>query len=107
MKMLVTAIAIAAATPVAAQTADPVHSDHGTPAPDRSAKDCCCCDSPAANKADDMKKMECCEKASGDTTAGQHSENNHSNCTGLPAVCSPSGFLTLHSRLLIFPEPVA
>src|SRR3546814_4502623 len=63
MKMLVTAIAIAAATPVAAQTADPVHSDHGTPAPDRSAKDCCCCDSPAANKADDMKKMACCEKA--------------------------------------------
>src|SRR3546814_5477004 len=69
MKMLVTAIAIAAATPVAAQTADPVHSDHGTPAPDRSAQDCCCCDSPAAHKADDMKKMACCEKASGDTPA--------------------------------------
>lgn len=77
MKMLVTAIAIAAATPVAAQTADPAHSGHGTPAPDRSAKDCCC-DSPATNKADDdMKKMACCEKASGETPAGQHSEHSH------------------------------
>src|SRR3546814_15103049 len=70
MKMLITAIAIAAATPVAAQTANPAgsaHTDHGTPAPDRSDKGCCCCDSPSANKADDdMKKMACCEKASGE-----------------------------------------
>src|SRR3546814_12830938 len=79
MKMLVTAIAIAAATPVAAQTADPVHSDHGTPAPDRSAKDCCCCDSPAPNKADDMTKMAGGEKARGDTHAGQHCANKTTN----------------------------
>jgi len=78
MKMLITAIAIAAATPVAAQTADPTHSGHRTPAPDRSGKGCCCCDSPATNKTDDdMKKMACCEKASGDTPVGQHSEHSH------------------------------
>lgn len=74
MIMLVTAIASAAATPVAAQTADPTHSGHDT----SSAKDCCCCDSQTANKAGDkMKKMACCEKASGNTPAGQHSEHNH------------------------------
>src|SRR3546814_21087941 len=82
MKMLITAIAFAAATPVAAQTANPAgsaHTDHGTPAPDRSDKGCCCCDSPSANKADDdMKKMACCEKASGETPATQHSEHKRS-----------------------------
>lgn len=78
MKMLVTAIAIAVATPVAAQTANPAHSGHDTPSSDRTAKDCCCCDSPSANKSDDdMKKMECCEKASGEKPATQHSEHNH------------------------------
>src|SRR3546814_8467410 len=91
MNMLVTAIAIAAATPVAAQTADAVHYDHGTPAPERSAKDCCCCDSPAANKADAMKKMACCEKASGDTPAGQHPDHHQSNWTGPKAVRYQSG----------------
>ena len=78
MKMLVTAIAIAAATPVTAQTTSPAGSAHGTPAPDRSDKGCCCCDSPSANKTDDdRKKMECCEKASGKTPATQHSEHKH------------------------------
>lgn len=77
MIMLVTAIAIAAATPVAAQSADPTRSGHRTPAPDRSGKGCCCCDSRAANSADAPKKMECCEKASGETPAGQNSEHNH------------------------------
>lgn len=84
MKMLVTAIAIAAATPVAAQTANATnpagstHTDHGTPAPDRSGKGCCCCDSPSANQTDDhMKKMECCEMATGETPATQHSEHKH------------------------------
>ena len=83
MIMLVTAIAIAAATPVAAQTANATnpagstHTDHGTPAPDRSGKGCCCCDSRVGDSADAPKKMECCEKASGETPAGQHSEHNH------------------------------
>src|SRR3546814_7888606 len=53
-----------------------------------------------------MKKMACCEKASGDTPAGKHSEHNHYNWTGLKAVRSPSGFLDLHSRFLICQEPV-
>lgn len=56
MIMLVTAIAIAAATPVAAQTADPTHSGHGTPAPVRSGKGCCCCDSRAADNTDTAKR---------------------------------------------------
>src|SRR3546814_15844949 len=77
MKMLITAIAIAAVTPVAAQTANPAgsaHTDHGTHAPDRSDKGCCCCDSLSANKADDdMKKLSFCEKASCETPATQHS----------------------------------
>lgn len=78
MKILVTAIAIAVATPVAAQTTAPAHSGHDTPSPDRSGKGCCCCDSQAADKTDtNKKKMECCEKASGDSSAAQHSEHNH------------------------------
>src|SRR3546814_13507860 len=89
MKMLITAIAIAAATPVAAQTANPAgsaHTEHGTPAPDRSDKGCCCCDSPSANKADDdMKKMACCAKAIGETPTTQHSEHTHSTRAGRQA----------------------
>ena len=77
MKMLVTAIAIAAAAPVAAQTIVPAHAGHDTPVPDRSGKGCYCCDSQAADKTDAHKKMDCCEKASSDAPAAQHSDHNH------------------------------
>ena len=83
MKMLVTAIAIMAATPVAAQTTAPAHSNHDTPAAGRNGKSCCCEDR-GADKADaNKKKMACCEKAdgdkkaNGDTPAAPHSEHGH------------------------------
>ncbi len=71
MMMFVTAVAIAAATPVAAQAIVPAHSDHDAVAPERSDKGCC--DRQAADKANANKsKMQ----AGGNKLAAQHSEHN-------------------------------
>jgi hypothetical protein len=78
MKLFVTAIAIAAATPVAAQTAAPAHPAHETSPADPGGKSCCCCDKQKADKTDANKtKMECCEKANGDKPAAEHLEHQH------------------------------
>ncbi|MFA7586875.1 MAG: hypothetical protein WCY11_11880 [Novosphingobium sp.] len=74
MIMLLNAVALAAAAPVAAPPAHSGHSSHHAPSSEQGSKECCC----KANEMNaDRKRMKSGDKQGRETAPAQHSQHNH------------------------------
>lgn len=78
MIVLLSAVAMAAAAPVATQPTTPDHAGHNAPQTEQRGKGCCCCkDKTSGDTQANGKKMECCENKQRDATPAEHSQHNH------------------------------
>ena len=77
MITLLSAVAMAAAAPVATQPTTPDHAGHNAPQTEQRGKGCCCCKGKSGDTQATEKKMECCENKQRDATPAEHSQHNH------------------------------
>lgn len=77
MITLLSAVAMAAAAPVATQPITPDHAGHNAPQTEQRGKGCCCCKDKAGDTQANEQKMECCENKQRDAAPAEHSQHNH------------------------------